>query len=129
MKSSVGPFFLPASPGVDINGGKVPYLAGPPASDGLLWHLPYPGVDKIGKKVPHLASASSPAGQMTTSTLKNRSTFCTVVLSENGFMDSREPLFISSAMSSHPASLRNISAAPAKICHQGIQHRTESSKT
>jgi len=41
--------------GEDINGGKVPYLASPPASDSLLWHMPHPGMDINGKKVPYLA--------------------------------------------------------------------------
>ncbi len=42
-------------PGVDINGGKGPHLAGPPASGGSLGHMPRPGVDKNNEKVPYLA--------------------------------------------------------------------------
>ena len=43
------------SPGEDKNSKKVPHLAGPPASDGPLWHMPLPGVDINGGKVPYLA--------------------------------------------------------------------------
>ena len=47
--------FFPAGSGEDNNGRKVPYLAGPPASDSPLWHMPHPGEDINGKISPYLA--------------------------------------------------------------------------
>ena len=48
------------SPGEDKNSKKVPHLAGPPASDGPLWHMPLPGVDINGEIVPYLAEKQEP---------------------------------------------------------------------
>ncbi len=53
--SPCSPLWHLSCSGEDINGEKIPHLAGPPASGGSLWHLPLPGVDINGGKGPYLA--------------------------------------------------------------------------